>query len=227
MARTRKNHDERKTELLTLAEQLFLQKGYDNTTIKDIIDTAQIAKGTFYHYFTAKEDLLEGIAHLKFQPLIQAAKEIINDSTINSLEKLNSLFSAIQLWKTKNQKIYITTMKVLNRDENLIFRYKLLTHQFKALLPFYIKIIEEGKRTNLFYIDSPEITAGILNDLLAGLKNQIASKIFFLPDDPDEKQMLMIKKFFISRVTAYEKVIENVLGLPENSVILIERPYFQ
>ena len=47
MVRVVKPHEERRNELLDTAEALFYQKGYDNTTVADIIDAVGIAKGTF------------------------------------------------------------------------------------------------------------------------------------------------------------------------------------
>jgi len=41
-------------EILDAAEALFTQKGYDATSIKDIIDAVGIARGTLYHHFSSK-----------------------------------------------------------------------------------------------------------------------------------------------------------------------------
>ena len=43
---------------MAAAQQLFLDKGVDATTISDIVAAAGVAKGTFYHYFQAKTDIL-------------------------------------------------------------------------------------------------------------------------------------------------------------------------
>ncbi|MGV8604920.1 helix-turn-helix domain-containing protein, partial [Pseudomonas aeruginosa] len=45
-------------ELMAAAQQLFLDKGGDATTISDIVAAAGVAKGTVYHYFQAKTDTL-------------------------------------------------------------------------------------------------------------------------------------------------------------------------
>ncbi len=44
-----------------IARKLFVEKGYDQTSINDILKIIEIAKGTFYYYFTSKEELLEEI----------------------------------------------------------------------------------------------------------------------------------------------------------------------
>ncbi|MGB3435956.1 TetR/AcrR family transcriptional regulator [Achromobacter sp.] len=48
-------------ELMAAAEALFIQKGVETTTINEIVERAGVAKGTFYHYFTSKNDMLAAL----------------------------------------------------------------------------------------------------------------------------------------------------------------------
>ncbi|WP_216725625.1 TetR/AcrR family transcriptional regulator [Thiorhodococcus drewsii] len=48
-------------ELMNAAERLFLDKGVESTTINEIVEAAQVAKGTFYHYFSSKNEILEAL----------------------------------------------------------------------------------------------------------------------------------------------------------------------
>ena len=59
MARTVKEPDIRRNEILDVAQQFFYTKGYEQTSVQDIIDQVGIAKGTFYHYFGSKVELLD------------------------------------------------------------------------------------------------------------------------------------------------------------------------
>ena len=47
-----------KAKLLETAKQLFKEKGYENVSVEKITKASQVAKGTFYHYFTKKEDIV-------------------------------------------------------------------------------------------------------------------------------------------------------------------------
>ncbi|PKB19862.1 TetR family transcriptional regulator [Janthinobacterium sp. 64] len=49
-------------ELMAAAEQLFLDKGVEATTVSDITTLADVAKGTFYHYFPSKQEMLAALA---------------------------------------------------------------------------------------------------------------------------------------------------------------------
>src|SRR5260370_36086098 len=53
--------EERRNELMNAAQQLFLQRGVARTTIEQVTSTADVAKGTFYLYFSSKDDVLAAL----------------------------------------------------------------------------------------------------------------------------------------------------------------------
>ncbi|HDN2510568.1 TPA: TetR/AcrR family transcriptional regulator [Providencia rettgeri] len=53
--------EERLNDLMNAAEKLFLSKGFVNTTVSEIVRAADVAKGTFYHYFQSKNDIMEAL----------------------------------------------------------------------------------------------------------------------------------------------------------------------
>ena len=53
--------DEKKNEILTVAERLFCMKGYADTSIQDILDILHTSKGGFYHHFPSKDAVLKAI----------------------------------------------------------------------------------------------------------------------------------------------------------------------
>ena len=48
---------------MAAAEKLFLAKGVEATTISEIVEEAQVAKGTFYHYFASKNEMLTALGN--------------------------------------------------------------------------------------------------------------------------------------------------------------------
>jgi AcrR family transcriptional regulator len=53
--------NDRKQQVINKAHQLFIEKGFQATSIQDIIDFSGISKGTFYNYFSSKNELLMAI----------------------------------------------------------------------------------------------------------------------------------------------------------------------
>ena len=65
-----------KVRIIKAAWNLFYQKGYDKTTVEDIINASKTSKGTFYHYFKGKEALLNSLSYLldeKYAPQKKSA----------------------------------------------------------------------------------------------------------------------------------------------------------
>ncbi|WP_185806807.1 TetR/AcrR family transcriptional regulator [Bacillus salinus] len=53
-----KKSEETKNKLMECAKELFYRKGFDKTTVREIVESAEVAQGTFYLYFEAKEEVL-------------------------------------------------------------------------------------------------------------------------------------------------------------------------
>jgi len=88
-----KEHNIRKKEILDKAQALFIKKGYSKTTINDILKAEGIAKGTFYHYFKSKEEVMDALI-MRF---VSLSAEIIeakaNQPGKNAIEKMRDIDS--------------------------------------------------------------------------------------------------------------------------------------
>ena len=62
MPRVIKHPDIRRAELLDRASALFVQHGYDNVSLNDLIAAAGVSKGAFYHWFPSKDELITALA---------------------------------------------------------------------------------------------------------------------------------------------------------------------
>ena len=60
-----KKGDMRRGELLAAAERLFYTKGYEKTSVQDILDASNCSKGGFYHHFESKLSVLEAICEMR------------------------------------------------------------------------------------------------------------------------------------------------------------------
>lgn len=87
-----------KGKIVSAAWKLFYEQGYDDTTIEDIVEESETSKGSFYHYFEGKDDLLGTLSYL-FDEKYQELSEKI-DFEGNSFEILmylnRELFSMIE-----------------------------------------------------------------------------------------------------------------------------------
>lgn len=83
-----KEGEVRKKELLLAARNLFITKGYDQTSVNDILKVVGIAKGTFYYYFASKEEVLNEIIMDIVEAGAQKAEIILVDEKVPVLEKI-------------------------------------------------------------------------------------------------------------------------------------------
>lgn len=86
--KTIKDGEERRKEILLTARKLFVQKGYDQTSINDILKIIDIAKGTFYYYYSSKEEVLEAIIMDIVSEGAARAEHILQDSSIPLLNRI-------------------------------------------------------------------------------------------------------------------------------------------
>ena len=93
----KKNERNIKGSIVTAAWRLFYEQGYDNTTIDDIIEASETSKGSFYHYFNGKDDLLNSLSYLFDEKYTEIAENLdFERDTFEILMELNrELFSMI------------------------------------------------------------------------------------------------------------------------------------
>lgn len=87
------SHRERKKlqlreDLIEAAHRLFVQKGFDNTTVKDITDAVNVSARTFFRYFSCKEDVILDYEIVEYEEIISAlAQRPKNEPIITALRK--------------------------------------------------------------------------------------------------------------------------------------------
>jgi AcrR family transcriptional regulator len=93
MPRVIKHPELRRSEILDQAFALFLSRGYDHTSLNDIIAEAGISKGAFYHYFPSKEALLAALADRFARKTLAELEDVLNDRELDPLERLNAFLA--------------------------------------------------------------------------------------------------------------------------------------
>ncbi len=70
LSRREKRKEQTRQRLLESAERLFRTQGFDATTVEEIAEAADVAKGTFFNYFASKDSLLGDILQQRICPLL-------------------------------------------------------------------------------------------------------------------------------------------------------------
>ena len=119
--RHEKRGDARKKEILDTAEQLFASNGFDNTSTNDIINAIGIARGTLYHHFTSKEDILDSVIERINEELMRNAKEIADNKQIPLLDRLTGSVCALNVDSGIGEEV----MNQVHKPQNALLHQKM------------------------------------------------------------------------------------------------------
>ena len=142
-----KKGEKRKQMLLETAYRMFISKGYEETSVDDIIAEAQIAKGTYYYYFKSKEQMLEEVIGMMIDAEAEKARQILS-SDMPAPMKIVGIFSAVRPSAEE-----ATIGDELNRPENLIMHNKINRRLIETMIPLLSEAVGQGVREGIFSCD--------------------------------------------------------------------------
>lgn len=212
MARITKEYDVRKVEFLNAAQQLFFEYGYDQTSVSMILEKVGVAKGTFYHYFPSKADLLDALAERVARQGLQQLRSIVENPHLGALEKFNRYFAESPVTEEQSGEVAKTVLRVMYEDENILLRHKARVRSMELVVPELGKIIAQGVEEGIFHVPYPERTAELILMLGGELKDTYAG--LFLELDEKPENITLAKQL----VGQYEDAIARMLAAPPGSI---------
>lgn len=148
-----KNADVRKNEILDAAAKLFTEKGYDSTSTNDILDAVGIARGTLYHHFKSKEDIMDGLVTRQVEQIVADIQEVALDKSIPVFERLTKTILTMNVSKPEHGNK--TMMEHLHRPQNALMHQKTNQMVMKQIPPILAGIVEDGIAKGIFKTDYP------------------------------------------------------------------------
>ena len=153
MARNRNPHETRK-KILEVSKDLFLKKGFDNTSIQDVINgLGGLTKGVIYHHFESKQEILQSIIKENNQEILN-----YNWRGDTGLEKIqNSLMDAFSNFE-QQRLVYSASIKL--RSPRLLGEQYLSL--FSDFLPEIRERVYEGVKDESIKTEYPEELADLI-----------------------------------------------------------------
>lgn len=153
---------DRKQHVIKMAHQLFIEKGFQATSIQDILDYSGIAKGTFYNYFSSKNELLIALITTIYKQMEQKRNELLIGKDPTDIEVfINQMELQLEMNQTNNLSILVEEV-FFSHDEELKNFIKI--GAFRSLRWIYerfVAIFGEDKKPYL--LDCASMFMGILN----------------------------------------------------------------
>lgn len=149
--KTIKDGDVRRREILMVARKLFVQKGYDKTSVNDILKVVDIAKGTFYYYFASKEEVLESIIIDIVDEGVSKASEILKNREIPIIKRIMLAIMAQRPEFDGAMEIQEEMHKVENAKLQDLYLKELLG----KLSPLLANAVIEGNEEGVMAVENP------------------------------------------------------------------------
>lgn len=207
MPRIVKSPEERRNELITAAQKLFYTKGYEKTTVSDIVKAVGVAQGTFYYHFGSKVGILEAMVRQMIDQQAEQSRPIVYNDTLSALEKFNLLVGQNNQWKIEHKDAVIQLARQLIRDDNVLLEKKMTDYRRQIYGDMLVDIIEEGVEDGIFQIDHARESADLILVISRHLGRSLLT-LLLADDDRDTRRDTAHRQIETMNLT-----IASILGL--------------
>lgn len=193
MARVSKNPEARKNELLDAAMELFNSKGYDQTSVSDIVKKVGVAQGTFYYHFKSKEEMINAACERTLAARLEEVEKTVEHPEWNASEKLTRIFTEA-FPDDRDEDVF----NYLHQEANSSLHQKWIVTEIQSLMPYVKRIVQQGVQEGAFRADRPE---SAIEFLLVGASFWLDQGIF-----PSDEAEYKIKR------GAMANIVDQLLG---------------
>lgn len=204
-----KDAKERKQEILSVADRLFKTKGFDHTSISDILDEVGIARGTLYYHFKSKEDIMDSLIDSKTSTMISNAKRIAGNKSLPVLERFLLTIKSLNM----SEDDHAGMIEFIHQPQNALINEKNQKIVTKEIPPILLSVVEDGIEEGFFQLDYPyeaiEMTIVYANAIFG---NEFAD----LSGELQKKKILAfirnVEVMFGAKKGTFDSIIGSVLG---------------
>ncbi|MEG0129621.1 TetR/AcrR family transcriptional regulator [Clostridium sp.] len=209
----RNKHPEETINLiLDVSLNLFMEKGYDNTTIQDIINgLGGLSKGAIYHHFKSKDEIYAAVMGMIEKRSTQHYDSILHNSSLNGIGKLQAMLESS--YSNPNTLAFFKMCSSQLQDPK--FLYAQIVSNYQVASPLYLQpVIEEGIRDGSIQTDYPkelaEVILTLMNVWISPITSkssieEIERKMYFFKHILDSLGIIIIDKDMIDKTIKHIK----------------------
>ena len=146
----------KKEFILDVAEKMFIEQGFDQTSIAQILDATQIAKGTLYYYFTSKEEIMDAIIERWIDRSFEQVHIWVEQKQLPILERLMGALASLNMQKDGQE-----LLDHLHAPQNALLHEKtnqiLLSKVPQILYPLFQEGFQTGEMQTTYPYESIEM----------------------------------------------------------------------
>jgi AcrR family transcriptional regulator len=201
--------NDKQIQIIETAEQLFAERGFDGTSVRDIADEAGINVAMISYYFGSKEKLMEALFELRVGSVKMRIESLIKDESLSPIEKVNMLIDEhIErvMLKPCFQKV-MQGVLVTNKNPAIL---KAANNVKLRSIAVVAELIKDGQKKGIFKKKIDVVL--MLNTMVGTASQSIMSMEYYKEfnnqqDMPDEE----FKNIFKRRLSIHIKTLFKVI----------------
>ena len=195
-------------KILEVSLALFNEKGYEKTTIQDIVNALGMSKGAIYHHFKSKEEILDAMIDRMTEQILEKAKSIVKQTEIPVLQRFTMMMLALNI---SDGSFGHEILEQVHKPQNALMHQKIQEKLLFEVTPLIATLITEGISQGICQTDYPE---------------EVAEMTFLYSYTAFDDLMEYSEEEKKKKMTAFIYNLERLLNMEQGSMEEIIRPLF-
>jgi AcrR family transcriptional regulator len=160
------NKHERRAQLVAAATDAFARQGVAATSVADIVRAAGVAQGTFYLYFTSKDDVILAVVEGVAETMLTSLQGRLDTAEMPAKDRLRAFGRLLADLARDGELSDVTDF--IHRAENRTLHDRFAEHLLPRLLPLMEQLVADGVTDGSFRVADPRAAAWFV---LGGLQS--------------------------------------------------------
>jgi len=169
MARITKNPETRRKEFIEVARELFMEKGFEQTSISDITSKMGMSHGSFFYYFKSKNDVMKAVICDILNYWKEFMDNLAANEEMNGLEKMQLILQMSIESSTVKQNIN----EFFEKKGNAAMYQEYRKRSHEIIMPLITEIVEQGVEEGIFDLEFPKETVEYVGYILQNLGSSL------------------------------------------------------
>ena len=204
MARITKDPETRRKEFIAAARELFVEKGFDQTSVSDITNRVGMSHGSFFYYFKSKKGVMEEVINDNLTSWKDFMRDLAANEEMNALKKMQIIFGMT----IKSRKAKQNINEFFQKEGNAVMYREHRKKSREIVVPLITQIVEQGVDEGIFNIEFPMETVEYIGYVVENLG--------------DSLKATQSEEEYYRKIRALEIFLARVGGIGENEFNLLE-----
>jgi AcrR family transcriptional regulator len=202
-----------RADLLADARELILTRGYAATSVDTINKRSGLSKGTFYHYFKSKSQLLDEVVEELTLEGWKNTKRAIESKEGGALGRFERFLAAARRWRIVALPQTAEILRAVFRPENSLLRERMRDRSINLAAPALSVLLEDGNREGVFHVEDTTATARVFLILAYGVSEDMVREV--MSSTLSDEDLL---ERIVARGRAFMCAIEALLGVQPKTI---------